>query len=259
MRVSWEEHLPLALMAFHLKPFEEKPCLFKKSSVGHFSLPQLKCQTLHFPLLSSIFGEQSMSNFYLQATFDPVGQHCFIVSQSVSYGRKHVFMEWGSLGFEKGQFHLSPKIGNNREWLLRSLLSHLASHSFVLETKSDLGLLLLAVVLKPGAPRHLRTMFPTSFHYLKRWKPKITRGSLSLFHFFSAPHSHLIVTFTWMTVLSLLRQPKFLYLTSSYLATLLRHFKHLCSILPIAPTLPHSLAPSVVYSLFTTTHISNQD
>lgn len=200
MRVSWEEHLPLALMAFHLKPFEEKPCLFKKSSVGHFSLPQLKCQTLHFPLLSSIFGEQSMSNFYLQATFDPVGQHCFIVSQSVSYGRKHVFMEWGSLGFEKGQFHLSPKIGNNREWLLRSLLSHLASHSVVLETKSDLGLLLLAVVLKPGAPRHLRTMFPTSFHYLKRWKPKITRGSLSLFHFFSAPHSHLIVTFTWMTV-----------------------------------------------------------
>lgn len=127
----------------------------------------------------------------------------------------------------------------------------------VLETKSNLGLLLLAVVLKPSAPHHPRTMFPTSFHYLKRWKPKM-RGGLSLFHFFSAPHSHLIDTFTWMTALSLLWQPNFLYLNSSYSATLLRHFKHLWSILPIAATLSHSHARSVVY-LFTTTHTSNHD
>lgn len=109
-------------------------------------------------------------------------------------------------------------------------------------------------MLKPNAPCHQRTLlFSTSFH-LKKMKAKNNeRRPFSAFHFFSAPRSVLRITFTWVTVLNLLQQPNFLYLTSHGLATLLTLFRLHCSILSLAPGPSHSHVPSTVCSLYTIT------
>lgn len=233
-RVSREECGQLALTAFHSQAFGEKPCSLKEASEGPFPL---------LPLLPPIpFREQSMSSFFLQATFARPTPTALLncVPACFRWG-KNCFRGVRQFGiWKEGWFCLSPKVGDDCSG--RSRLP-LAPHQLCWKQgrSGSLPLAVCAEAQRCSSPENLVVL--SLFSLLKKMKAKNNGRRPFAASVLPQPlESH----FTWVSALNLLQQPDFLYLNS---ATPLRLFRHLRSMLPFATARSHSHLPCVVCSL----------